>query len=130
MKKNLVFAISIAVLGLLVAVAPYSFAKVCEVGEKIMKCHWTARIELFLGISSVVLAVLKVISADAKYQIALNSALALNALGVILVPTVLIGVCGKATMHCHSVTRPTEIVFGILIFVISAAQTVILWKKR
>ena len=104
MKKNLVFAISIAVLGLLVAVAPYSFAKVCEVGEKIMKCHWTARIEFFLGISSVVLAILKVISADAKYQIALNSVLALNALGVILVPTVLIGVCGKATMHCHSVT--------------------------
>ena len=39
-------------------------------------------------------------------------------------------VCGMASMHCHKVTAPTVLVFGILIFVISAVQTVILWKKR
>ncbi|MBR6215386.1 MAG: DUF4418 family protein [Spirochaetaceae bacterium] len=39
-------------------------------------------------------------------------------------------VCGMANMHCHKVTAPTVLVFGIVIFVISAAQTIILWKKR
>lgn len=39
-------------------------------------------------------------------------------------------VCSMPKMHCHAVTAPTVLVFGILIFVISAAQTVILWKKR
>ena len=39
-------------------------------------------------------------------------------------------VCGMANMHCHKVTAPTVLVFGILIFVISAAQTIVLWKKQ
>lgn len=39
-------------------------------------------------------------------------------------------VCSMASMHCHKVTAPTVLVFGILIFVVSAVQTVILWKKR
>ncbi len=40
-------------------------------------------------------------------------------------------VCGMASMHCHKVTAPTVLVFGIVIFVISAAQIVtLLWKKR
>ncbi len=39
-------------------------------------------------------------------------------------------VCKMASMHCHKVTAPTVLVFGILIFVISAANTIILWKKR
>ena len=39
-------------------------------------------------------------------------------------------VCGMASMHCHKVTAPTVLVFGILIFVISAAQVILLWKKR
>lgn len=39
-------------------------------------------------------------------------------------------VCSMASMHCHKVTAPVVLVFGILIFVISAVQTVILWKKR
>ena len=39
-------------------------------------------------------------------------------------------VCGMASMHCHKVTAPTVLVFGILIFVISAANTITLWKKR
>ena len=39
-------------------------------------------------------------------------------------------VCAMPTMHCHTVTAPTVLVFGLLIFVISAVQAVLLWKKR
>lgn len=39
-------------------------------------------------------------------------------------------VCAMEKMHCHAVTAPTVLVFGILIFVISAVQTILLWKKR
>ena len=130
MKKNIIFAGFIILLGVLVALAPFSFAKVCEVGEKVMKCHWTARAELFLGIAIAVLGALKIISADSRFQLGLNAGILVNALGVLLVPSVLIGVCGKATMHCHLVTRPTLIVFGILIFALTLIQTGILCKKR
>ena len=39
-------------------------------------------------------------------------------------------VCSMPSMHCHKVTAPLVLVFGIVIFVISLIQTVILWKKR
>lgn len=129
-KSNLVFAVIFVLLGALVAAGPYSFAHVCEVGEKIMKCHWTARVELFLGLSVAVLGLLKFLSSDAKYQLGLNFGLLINALGVLLTPTVLIGVCGMKKMHCHAVTKPTLIVFAILILVSALAQSVSLWKKR
>jgi hypothetical protein len=130
MKKRICFALIISILGLLVAVAPYTFAKVCDIGEKVMKCHWTARAELFVGLAVAALALLKLVSDNGQYQLALNAGIALNAVGVILFPTALIGVCGKATMHCHSVTQPTLIVLGILIILATLIQTVVLWKKR
>lgn len=129
-KVNVIFSLLILVLGALTAIAPYSFAHVCEVGEKVMKCHWTGRIELFLGISIAVLGLLKLISADAKYQLGLNAGILVNALGVILTPTVLIGVCGMKSMHCVTVAKPTLNVFGILILVTSLIQSFIEWKKK
>lgn len=129
-KLNFVFAVIFVVLGALVAAAPYSFAHVCEVGEKIMKCHWTARVELFIGLSIAVLGLLKFLSSDASFQLGLNFGILINALGVLLTPTVLIGVCGMKKMHCHAVTKPTLIVFGILILVSALAQSLSIWKKR
>ena len=60
----------------------------------------------------------------------LSSITALLGLLVGIAPYTFAKVCGMASMHCHKVTAPTVLVFGILIFVISAIQTVILWKKR
>ena len=63
-------------------------------------------------------------------NIILSSLTALLGLLVGIAPYTFAKVCGMASMHCHKVTAPTVLVFGILIFVISAVQTVILWKKR
>ena len=129
-KVSFTLSVLIVVLGALVAIAPYSFAHVCEVGEKVMKCHWTGRIELFLGITLDLLGLLKFISSDAKYQLGLNAGILVNALGVILTPTLLIGVCGMKSMHCAAVAKPTLIVFGILIFVTILIQSFIAWKNK
>ena len=48
----------------------------------------------------------------------------------ILTPTLLIGVCGMKSMHCAAVTKPTLIVFGILILTLTLIQSILLWKKR
>ena len=129
-KVNVIFASIFVVLGALVAIAPYSFAHVCEAGEKVMKCHWTARIELFLGLSIAILGLLKLISSDTKYQLGLNAGIFVNTIGAILTPTVLIGVCGMKNMHCASVTKPVLIVFGILLLAAVVAQSLSVWKKR
>ncbi len=63
-------------------------------------------------------------------SIILSSLTAVLGILVGIAPYTFAKVCGMASMHCHKVTAPTVLVFGILIFVISAAQTIILWKKR
>ena len=63
-------------------------------------------------------------------NVVLSGLTALLGLLVGFAPYTFAKVCGMAGMHCHKVTAPTVLVFGILIFVISAIQTVILWKKR
>lgn len=72
------------------------------------------------------LALLKIVSGNGQFQLTLNAGIALNAVGIIIFPTALIGVCGKATMHCHEVTQPTLIVLGILIILATLIQTVVL----
>ena len=63
-------------------------------------------------------------------RIVLSVVTALLGLLVGIAPYTFAKVCGMANMHCHAVTAPTVLVFGILIFVISSAETVLLWKKR
>ena len=130
LKPNLqpiIFAAVTVVLGILIAVAPQTFASVCKVTEKSMKCFWTARAEIFLGISIAVFAVLQIIFAlkesNIQANLALTFAIITNAIGVILVPSALIGVCAKPIMHCHSVTKPFLIVAAILIILAVALQT-------
>ena len=63
-------------------------------------------------------------------SIILSSLTALLGLLVGIAPYTFAKVCGMANMHCHKVTAPTVLVFGILIFVLSLVQAAILWKKR
>ena len=94
LKPNLqpiIFAAVTVVLGILIAVAPQTFASVCKVTEKSMQCCWTARAEIFLGNSIAVFAGLQIIFAlkESKIQanLALTFAIITNAIGVILVPS-------------------------------------------
>ncbi|MBQ5490455.1 MAG: DUF4418 family protein [Treponema sp.] len=63
-------------------------------------------------------------------KVVLSALTAVLGILVGIAPYTFAKVCGMASMHCHKVTAPTVLVFGILIFVISAIQTVLLWKKQ
>ena len=63
-------------------------------------------------------------------SIILSSLTALLGILVGIAPYTFAKVCAMANMHCHKVTAPTVLVFGIVIFVLSALQTAILWKRR
>ena len=63
-------------------------------------------------------------------NIILSSLTAVLGLFTAIAPYTFAKVCAMEKMHCHAVTAPTVLVFGILIFVISAVQTILLWKKR
>ena len=63
-------------------------------------------------------------------NIILSAVTGLLGLLVGIAPYTFAKVCAMEKMHCHAVTAPTVLVFGSLIFVISAVQTILLWKKR
>ena len=60
----------------------------------------------------------------------LSSLVAVLGLLSALAPYTFAKVCAMPTMHCHAVTAPTEFVLGILVFLISAFNAVLVWKKR
>ena len=116
MTKNKITGIVIALLGLLTALIPTVIFKVCAAMDgKFMKCHWTSQVEVALGIAVLVLGLLILLSKENAAASAYAVASAVNGVLVILIPTVVIGVCGSADMPCHSGTKPALIIAGALI---------------
>ena len=133
MNKTRLTGIVIAVLGLLTALIPTVIFKVCEAMDgKFMKCHWTSQTEVAVGIATLVLGVLIVLSKEKAAGAAYAVASAINGVQVILIPTVVIGVCGSADMPCHSGTKPALIIAGALIIVTALINAVsyIVSKKK
>ena len=133
MNKTRLTGNVIAVLGLLTALIPTVIFKVCEAMDgKFMKCHWTSQTEVAVGIATLVLGVLIVLSKEKAAGAAYAVASAINGVLVILIPTVVIGVCGSADMPCHSGTKPALIIAGALIIVTALINAVsyIVSKKK
>ena len=117
MNKKLYAGISQIVLGILIAIAPQTFAHVCAVKETPMACHYTAQAALGIGI--VALGIVGLFVSD-QTRAGLDLANAVLGVLTIAVPTVLIGVCKSAMMRCHMVTLPTLIVLGVLLAVLAS----------
>ena len=104
MFRRLFASLPAIVFGVLIARRPAGI-RPCVRGQDNMPmaCHYTAQAELGIG---VVIALLGIIAlfCSPKIRTGLNIAVALNALLSLAVPTVLIGVCKGAMMHCHMVT--------------------------
>ena len=123
MNKTKITGIVIALLGLLTALIPTVIFKVCAAMDgKFMKCHWTSQVEVALGIAVLVLGLL--LAKENAASSAYAAASAINGVLVILIPTVVIGVCGSADMPCNSGTKPALIIAGALIIVVALINTI------
>lgn len=121
MKNKLFSSIPAIILGILIAIAPYTFAPVCKSEQGMhMACYYTARVSLGLGIVIAVLGIIALLVSE-QARLGLNIAIIVNAILEILVPTVLVGVCKMPMMHCVSITRPTLIVLSVLVVLFAAA---------
>jgi hypothetical protein len=90
-----------------------------------MKCHWTGRGELVLAIPLLAVGVLMWFGRRKETQMALGILGIILGVLVILLPTLLIGVCMSADMLCNSVMKPALILMGSLVVVISLASTIL-----
>ena len=91
----------------------------------LMKCAWSARAELALGIPLLALGALLALARRKETVRSLSILGAIIGVLVILIPTSLIGVCASAMMDCNSILKPTMIVCGILALLASIAALVL-----
>ena len=130
MKKNYIFGVLFVIAGLLIAIGPKTIFSVCSSdGEMVMKCFYAAKTELAVGIAVSILGIVLVFVKNNAAQIATSIALALDGIITILIPTVLIGVCKSAHMHCNAVTKPALTILGALVIVLSVIGIVFFRAK-
>jgi vacuolar-type H+-ATPase subunit I/STV1 len=86
-----------------------------------MKCLWTARAEIGLGILLLAVGVLLFISRKLETIRSLSILALILGILIILLPTVLIGVCGNPEMPCAAVMKPTLLLIGIITGVLGIA---------
>ncbi len=86
-----------------------------------MKCLWTARAEIGLGILLLAVGALLFISRKLETIRSLSILALIIGILIILLPTVLIGVCGNPKMPCAAVMKPTLLLIGIITGVLGIA---------
>lgn len=87
-----------------------------EGGRQIpMKCHWAGLAEVALAIPVAATGVVMIASKRKETFRGMGVMGAILGLGVIMVPTRLIGVCGNPDMICNAVMKPTLTLAGSLI---------------
>ncbi len=116
MKDRILASLPAIVLGLLIAIGPQTFVRVCEVAEKPMKCHWMAQASLGIGIVIALVGVVALL-VNASVRIGLNIAVFLMGGLEIAIATFLIGTCKMPSMHCSAITRPFLIVVSVVLMI-------------
>ena len=133
-----VAAIAIAVLAVLIAVVPM-FTDCLSAGRMLtlengrqipMKCHWTGRAELGLGLPLLGVGLLMAFTRRKESYRSLGLLGITLGVVAILLPTTLIGVCGMPDMPCHSSMQPALILMGVLVVGISLAVVVRNWRRE
>lgn len=127
-----VLAVFIMILAILISVVPQftdcesqGRALTLEDGRQIpMKCHWTARAELVVGVPLFAVGLMTFLSRRKESKLILGILGSILGVLVVLLPTGLIGVCMNADMLCNSVMKPFLILMGSLTIVISLVMII------
>jgi hypothetical protein len=131
MKNQLFFGISFVALGLLIAIGPYTLFPVCEaMGDMVMRCFWTRRASLGVGLLIAALGALAAVFKPAQVRLGLGIGVFLNSALALLVPTALIGVCDHAHASCRILALPALAVLSGILLVLSAINGITLLKTR
>jgi len=112
----------ILILALAIAIVPqftdcHSQGKVMQMANGMtaeMKCFWTAMASIALGIPLGLSGILLAFSKRRETRTMLAAMGATLGAAVILIPTLLIGVCPSSMMLCNMVLKPTLILGGAL----------------
>lgn len=131
MKNKPTVGIIALVLGMLTALIPKVIFPVCTnmielINGKtlFMRCHWTAMVELLIGMLIIFDGILIILFGRHETRIALSIMLFLLGVYALLIPTAVIGMCETVTMPCRVGTEPALIVVSVIIMVIGIGNVI------
>ena len=128
MKNRTIFGGLTAILGVLIALIPAFIFPVCEVGEKVMKCHWSAQAELGVGTIIFILGIFIIAFKSKQFNLGISFASVLNGIFALLIPNIIIGMCMKEDMQCRSLTAPALSVASTLVIVINIINIILIYR--
>ncbi len=88
-----------------------------------MKCFWTARAEIGLGILLLAVGVFLSISRRLESRRFLSVLALILGILIILLPTLLIGVCTNPNMFCAVLMKPILLMIGAVVGILGIAAT-------
>ncbi|WP_010254672.1 DUF4418 family protein [Treponema primitia] len=124
-------AVFFIIIGLFIALGPLTLFPVCKVvGTMIMKCFWTARAELGIGLVIAILGALNFWFKSPQIRLGLGIGIFLNALLALFIPTVLIGVCDHGRASCRVLALPALTVLSNILLLGAILNGLILVKTK
>jgi hypothetical protein len=136
-KNRLLSGIAIAALGLLIALVPVCIFPACSKmietaagGTVPMKCFWSGRAEIGIGLLILSGGVLLAFFKSAPVRIGISLMTALTGVLGILVPTLLIAGCEMPAMTCRMTTFPALNILNVLTIAAGLANVIYLWRQN
>lgn len=123
-------AVLLIIMGVFIAIGPWTVFPVCENGDSTMKCHYTAEAEIIIGSMVVLMAVPLFMTKRAESMIIIGLGEAALGVWTILVPMVLFGLCSSNFMECRTIGGPALTLWGIITIILSLVIILKGWKGR
>ena len=127
MKRISASGIVTVVLGLLIVLTP-ALLPVCQgflelaSGKQVpMRCHWTARAEMLLGVLVLIVGLMIAFLKSPEGRQRLHHQVALLGAATILTPLFIIPTCANPDMACNVATKPALIILGGIVLLVGLA---------
>jgi len=160
MKKIIISAAIVIVLGLLIALGPRFLFKVCDPNmastesassasadadccaepaknsccgpalSSLPICHWSAKAEIGMGLLIVALGACMIIFTDQKTHLGLLIGIFFSSIISLAIPNFLIGGCNTMTMRCHRVAFPALTIESAVLLVFSAIMITVIAMQK
>jgi hypothetical protein len=119
-------------IGALIAAGPQSLFRICEQSHHATTstCYWTAQAAIGIGIITALIGIVYFFFQNAHVRAGLSIAIGLNAVLLLLVANVLIGMDDMAMMACRLKTLPALNIISVLTLALAGVNTFYLLRLK
>ncbi len=130
MKNKLLISITLMITGVFLAIGPQTIIKVCDWSDRKMKCYWSSRAEIGIGLIMIALGVLYLLLEQWQAKIAISILGITTGIIAILIPTILVGGCADERMMCQSLSFPAIYLISVVAIIAVLGNSIYIFRRR